>query len=190
MKKNNINLFIILLVYISLLLPFKMHNDRIGDIVVSYDKKLYITADKSGQINIWDSSSDKIINSYNIDINDELYRISISPNNQLLVVGFDDGKISIININDNVSKTFDLKNNLEDNDDRFIMLKFLSNTELISYQENQDFIIFWKLISDNNIFGGNSKVVLSKKVAGPDDSRILTTKINNNNRIILSQLKN
>ena len=151
MKNKFIKLFIIFNISIGLLLPFKMHTDRIRDIVASIDGKLYITADKSGQINIWDTSSNKIINSYNINLNDELYKISISPNKQLLAVGFDDGKISIININNNVSKTFDLGGNLEDNDDRFTMLKFVNNSELVSHQDDQDFVKFWKLITDEII---------------------------------------
>ena len=62
MKNKFIKLFIIFNISIGLLLPFKMHTDRIRDIVASIDGKLYITADKSGQINIWDASSNKIIN--------------------------------------------------------------------------------------------------------------------------------
>ena len=189
MKNKFIKLSVILNIYIGLLLSFDMHADRIIDITKSYDGKIYITADKSGQINIWDSSNNKIINSYNIDLEDELYNISISPNKQLLAVSFDDGKISIIDINNNISKIFNLKDNLENNN-RFKMIKFINNIELISYQDDQNSIKFWELISKENIFGIDSKVMLSEQFEGPSDTYIMSTKINNNNRIILSRLKN
>ena len=181
MIKNN---FIRLIIIISFFRGFifsstpNVHFDRIKDIVVSYDNKFCITADLSGRINIWDLAMNEVLNSYTLEDEKRLYKISMSHDNSILAIGFENGEITLINLIDGHEKTLSLQGNNE----RIEMLKFISNSELITYQDGEFNINLWKLISKDGDFK-NIKLMLIHQLNGPEgsDSYLLNLKINRTN---------
>ena len=153
-----------------------MHEDRVIDIELSYDKQYYATAAKDGKVLFCDFSTNEILNTIEYHVDKVISQLSISYDNKFLAVGFSDGMIDIISLDDNFKKTLPPRKNA-----KLTLLKFVGYGHLLS-ATNEGETLLWDTYSDNASVKLLNDFTVSK-------SKVINTKINSNKNNIIAKLE-
>jgi len=152
------------------------HKERIIDIEISKNGQMLTSVSRDGNVIVWDEWNEKSIYEITFDSTKIVSKVTLSVDNKLLAVGFNNGNIEIINIEENNLLT--LENSLNN---KVSLLKFIKNNNLLSYIEG-DIV---KVLNVNLDLKGTSQVGKLKE----SDAEVVKIKINSNHRNILASIK-
>ena len=152
------------------------HQERIIDIEISQNGQIITSASRDGNVIVWDEWNEKTIYEITFDSTRIVSKVTLSLDNKLLAVGFNNGNIDIINIKENNLLTLEGSLNNKVN-----LLQFIEDNNLLCYVEG-DLV---KVLNINLDLKGNS--LLGELIES--NAEIVKIKINSNHRNILASIE-
>jgi len=152
------------------------HKERIIDIEISKNGQMLTSASRDGNVIVWDKWNNEYVYEITFDSTKIVSKVTLSIDNELLAVGFNNGNIDIINIKENNLITLESSHN-----NKVILLKFIKNNNLLSYIEGG----IVKVLNVNLDLKGTS--LLGELIES--DAEVVKMKINSNHRNILASIK-
>ena len=152
------------------------HKERIIDIEISKNGQMLTSVSRDGNVIVWDKWNNEYVYEITFDSTKIVSKVTLSIDNELLAVGFNNGNIDIINIKENNLITLESSHN-----NKVILLKFIKNNNLLSYIEGG----IVKVLNVNLDLKGTSQLGKLKE----SDAEVVKIKINSNHRNILASIK-